>query len=61
MKPGKKLIYSLICAALITGAALSPARPAYAGSCCGGGSPANLLVPKYARAVVDVSFDYRKI
>jgi len=39
------------------GAALSPARPVYAGSCCGGGSPANLLVPKYARAVVDVSFD----
>jgi len=56
----KKLLYSLICAALITGAALSAPTSAYAGSCCGGGSPANLLVPKYARAVADISFDYEK-
>jgi hypothetical protein len=60
MTKGKKLLYGLMCAALITGAALSPARPAYAGSCCGGGSPSNLLVPKYARAVLDVSFDFEK-
>jgi hypothetical protein len=60
MKRRKKLFYFLCCAALVTGAALSPVRPAYAGSCCGGGSPANLLVPKYARAVVDASFDLEK-
>jgi len=60
VKTGKKLLYNLICAALVTGAALCLAGPVYAGSCCGGGSPANLLVPKYARGVVDLSFDYEK-
>jgi hypothetical protein len=57
VKIGNKLVYSIIVAALIMGAALYQARPVYAGSCCGGGSPANLLVPKYARAVFDISFD----
>lgn len=57
MKTETKLIYSLICAALIIGAALFPAQPVFAGSCCGGGSAASLLVPKYGRAVLDVSFD----
>jgi hypothetical protein len=30
---------------------------AWAGSCCGGGSSAALMVPKYARALTDLSFD----
>jgi hypothetical protein len=50
-------ISSILCAALFAGAACFCALPAFAGSCCGGGSPTALLVPKYARAVADLSFD----
>jgi hypothetical protein len=47
---------SLFSAALLAGAALL-AQPCHAGSCCGGGSPSSLMVPGYARALVDLSFD----
>ena len=46
-----------ICAALLGGAAALFAQSAWAGSCCGGGSAASLSVPKYAKAVADLSFD----
>lgn len=50
-------VYILIVAALLSGgAALFPAT-ATAASCCGGGSPTSLIVPKYARALADLSFD----
>jgi hypothetical protein len=44
-------------AALLWGAALLAPTTATAGSCCGGSSAATLNVPKYARAVADLSFD----
>src|SRR5512138_1719153 len=47
----------MIAAALLTGAAALFPQAARAGSCCGGGSPTSLIVPKYARAIVDMSFD----
>jgi hypothetical protein len=48
----KLIVSSLISAALLAGAASS-----WAGSCCGGGSATSLMVPKYAKAIVDASFD----
>ncbi|WP_191965648.1 hypothetical protein [Oryzomonas sagensis] len=47
----------MIAAALLAGGAAIVPRPSWAGSCCGGGSPTSLLVPKYARAVADLSLD----
>lgn len=47
----------LFCAALVVGAALFPLRFAVAGSCCGGGSGAFLVVPKFGWSMVDVSFE----
>lgn len=47
----------LLCAALITGAAPLFPTESMAGSCCGGGSGAALNVPKYARFLVDLSFE----
>jgi len=48
---------TIITATLLAGvAALYPGN-ARAASCCGGGSAASLIVPKYARAVADLSFD----
>lgn len=44
-------------AALFLGAATLMPAVALAGSCCGGGSAAALMVPAYARAVADLSFD----
>lgn len=52
-----RLLTSLILAALLTGAAAFSAVSAWAGSCCGGGSATSLIVPKFARAVADISFD----
>lgn len=53
----KSLTSSLLSAALFTGAAMLSPPAAYAGSCCGGGSASSLSVPKYARAVADLSLD----
>lgn len=44
-------------AALLVGAAALSPSTASAASCCGGGSTSALIVPKYAWAVADVSFD----
>lgn len=44
-------------AALLAGAAMFIPAAGWCGSCCGGGGGATLSVPKYARAVADVSFD----
>jgi outer membrane putative beta-barrel porin/alpha-amylase len=44
-------------AALLVGAAALFPHISLAASCCGGGSAASLSVPKYARAVADLSFD----
>lgn len=44
-------------AALLAGAAAFFAADARAGSCCGGGSAGSLMVPAYARDLVDLSFD----
>jgi hypothetical protein len=53
----KSMNIHAICAALLVGAAFFPTPDASAGSCCGGGSGASLSVPKYARAVADLSLD----
>lgn len=51
---------SLLSAALFGWAAISLPGVAFAGSCCGGGSATALNVPKYARAVADLSVDMEK-
>jgi hypothetical protein len=48
---------SIIAAALLWGAALIAPADGLAASCCGGGSATALSVPKYARAIADLSFD----
>lgn len=53
----KTIITAIIAAALFAGAAVLSPVTCWAGSCCGGGSAASLLVPKYAKAVADLSFD----
>jgi hypothetical protein len=45
------------CAALLAGAALFTPAPALAASCCGGGSATGLIVPKFAKGVIDISTD----
>ena len=44
-------------AALLVGAATFIPQTSWAASCCGGGSATSLIVPKYASAVADLSFD----
>ena len=44
-------------AALLAGAALFSPSSALAASCCGGGSASGLVVPKFAKAVLDISTD----
>jgi len=53
----RKRIIWLIGAALFAGAAFTFVPQAFAGSCCGGGSAVSLIVPGYAHAVMDLSFD----
>jgi hypothetical protein len=53
----KQAILSTIAAALLGGAALLFPLSSWAASCCGGGSATALVVPKYATAVADISFD----
>ena len=45
-------------AALVMGAAFFISQPGFAASCCGGGSASSLVLPKFSKAMVDVSFDY---
>ncbi|NVO00918.1 MAG: hypothetical protein HXX17_16500 [Geobacteraceae bacterium] len=49
-----------VAAALLSGAAILSANLSFAGSCCGGGSATTLNVPKYAKAVADLSFEMEK-
>jgi hypothetical protein len=49
-------LLGLIAPLLAVGVLLFPA-PSRGASCCGGGSTAALMVPKYASAVADLSFD----
>jgi hypothetical protein len=55
-----KHIITLINAALFAGAAFFSPLTAWAGSCCGGGAAMNLILPKYAQGMIDVSFDVEK-
>ena len=55
-----KHLFTIICAALFTGAACFCTSSAWAGSCCGGGAATNLILPKYAQGMIDVSFDLEK-
>ncbi|HEY6007668.1 MAG TPA: hypothetical protein VIU40_05040 [Geobacteraceae bacterium] len=50
-------IIATVTAALLAGAAVATPSISWAGSCCGGSSTASLIVPNYARALVDLSFD----
>ena len=53
----KSNLTSYVTAVFLAGtASLFPAQ-SWGASCCGGGSAASLIVPKYATAVVDLSFD----
>lgn len=46
-----------VVSAALCGAALFMPGHLWAASCCGGGSAASLVLPKYAGSMVDVSFD----
>jgi hypothetical protein len=39
---------------------LSTAPPVWAASCCGGGSATSLILPKFSKSMVDVSFDFER-
>jgi hypothetical protein len=56
----RNAILKLLCAALLAGAAPLASSQAFAGSCCGGSSGAALVVPKYAKQLVDVCVDVEK-
>lgn len=62
MKFTNKTINTAIRAALFSSAALAFSAclitPAQAASCCGGGSASSLVLPKFAKAMIDLSFDY---
>ena len=50
----------ILCAALISGAALLFPLSAWAGSCCGGGGGTALLLPSYYKSMIDLSVDVEK-
>jgi len=52
--------FTILCAALILGAACFSSQSVFAGSCCGGGGGSALVLPKFYQAMVDVSFDQEK-
>ena len=58
----KKMIINHLRAALVSSAALALSGgfipTAQAASCCGGGSASSLVLPKFSKAMIDVSFDY---
>ncbi len=55
-----KSILKILCVAFLAGAACFSPAPTFAGSCCGGGAGLNLIVPKYARSLIDASFDMER-
>ncbi|MCP4332763.1 MAG: hypothetical protein GY785_08920 [Gammaproteobacteria bacterium] len=46
--------------ALIVSTAFAVSPSVRAASCCGGGSATSLILPKFSKAMVDVSFDYEQ-
>jgi len=63
LKPNKKAIARHFRAVLITGTALylipvDYISPVQAASCCGGGSASSLVLPKFSKAMIDISMDY---
>jgi len=50
----------LISAALVMGAAFVFPYGVYAASCCGGGSATSLVLPKFSKAMVDLSMDFEQ-
>ena len=52
-----RVALTIICAALVLGAALFSHRTAWAGSCCGGSGGTTLVMPKYFQDLIDMSFD----
>ncbi len=52
----KRSINRVSSAVLLGGAALVFYSPVHAASCCGGGSSGSLLLPKFSRAMVDLSW-----
>jgi hypothetical protein len=52
-----RTIVILAAAALLALAACFFPSPAHAGSCCGGGAATTLILPKFARGMVDTSVD----
>jgi hypothetical protein len=58
---GMTIIRTLfITAALLAGAALFPAQPVFAGSCCGGSAAVALILPKFGQSMIDTSLDMEK-
>ena len=53
-------ILCIFCAALLGWAALLGPSPAQAGSCCGGGGGANLVLPSFYQSMIDLSVDVEK-
>lgn len=51
---------TVIAALSIMGAALIFSQTGHAASCCGGGSASSLILPKFSRAMVDISFDMER-
>lgn len=63
MKTWKRWINMLLTLwrpALVVVIALSFAPPAWAASCCGGGSATSLILPKFSKAMVDLSLDIER-
>ena len=60
----KKMMINHPRAALVSSAALAFftafTPTAQAASCCGGGSASSLVLPKFSKAMIDVSFDYER-
>jgi hypothetical protein len=46
-----------VTAALVMGTAFAFSQTGYAASCCGGGSASSLVLPKFSKAMVDISID----
>jgi len=55
-KSAKALLGITLCALSI--GILAPLSTAQAASCCGGGSASSLILPKFSKAMINVSFDY---
>ncbi|MBE9504025.1 MAG: hypothetical protein IME96_07605 [Proteobacteria bacterium] len=55
-----KFSKTIMAVLIFTGAASFLAPTARAASCCGGGSASSLILPKFSRSMVDLSFDMEK-